>query len=74
MHYPRSAGLSDVNKTSKIEHYYTVGYAPHNGKSNPLSAINLKGRWLKECGFITGMPVTVTVDLGRIIIETQINL
>ncbi|WP_230856804.1 SymE family type I addiction module toxin [Pectobacterium parmentieri] len=46
----------------------------HNGKSNPPSAINLKGRLLKECGFITGMPVTVTVDLGRIIIETQINL
>ncbi|KMK85015.1 hypothetical protein KCQ_05741, partial [Pectobacterium atrosepticum ICMP 1526] len=25
-------------------------------------------------GFITGMPVTVTVERGRIIIETQINL
>ncbi|WP_232483934.1 SymE family type I addiction module toxin [Dickeya dianthicola] len=29
---------------------------------------------MEESGFITGMPVTVTVDLGRIIIETQINL
>nr|WP_317178425.1 SymE family type I addiction module toxin [Pectobacterium sp. HCp5_1] len=48
--------------------------APHNGKSNPPSAINLKGRWLEESGFITGMPVTVTVERGRIIIETQINL
>ncbi|MFW5407052.1 SymE family type I addiction module toxin [Pectobacterium brasiliense] len=38
------------------------------------SAINLKGRWLEESGFITGMPVTVTVERGRIIIETQINL
>ncbi|WP_374188685.1 SymE family type I addiction module toxin [Pectobacterium odoriferum] len=37
-------------------------------------AINLKGRWLEESGFITGMPVTVTVERGRIIIETQINL
>ncbi|WP_257982016.1 type I toxin-antitoxin system SymE family toxin [Pectobacterium aroidearum] len=27
-----------------------------------------------ESGFITGMPVTVTVERGRIIIETQINL
>ncbi|WP_338539511.1 SymE family type I addiction module toxin [Pectobacterium cacticida] len=31
-------------------------------------------RWLEESGFITGMPVTVTVERGRIIIETQINL
>ncbi|WP_235204981.1 SymE family type I addiction module toxin [Pectobacterium brasiliense] len=36
--------------------------------------MNLKDRWLEESGFITGMPVTVTVDRGRIIIETQINL
>ncbi|MEI7410015.1 SymE family type I addiction module toxin [Pectobacterium aroidearum] len=43
-------------------------------KSNPPSAINLKGRWFEESGFITGMPVTVTVERGRIIIETQINL
>ncbi|BES85883.1 hypothetical protein PEC302107_41140 [Pectobacterium araliae] len=46
----------------------------HNGKPNPPSAINLKGRWFEECGFITGIPVTVTVERGRIIIETQINL
>ncbi|MDE8757552.1 SymE family type I addiction module toxin [Pectobacterium polaris] len=38
---------------------------------NPL--LRLKGRWLEESGFITGMPVTVTVERGRIIIETQIN-
>ncbi|MFJ5481492.1 SymE family type I addiction module toxin [Pectobacterium carotovorum] len=37
-------------------------------------AINLKGRRLKELGFITGIPVTVTVERGRIIIETEINL
>ncbi|WP_225182582.1 SymE family type I addiction module toxin [Pectobacterium aroidearum] len=36
--------------------------------------MNLKGRWFEECGFITGMPVTVTVERGRIIIETQSNL
>ncbi|WP_353195025.1 SymE family type I addiction module toxin [Pectobacterium brasiliense] len=28
------------------------------------SAINLKGRWLEESDFITGMPVTVTVKRG----------
>ncbi|WP_414692233.1 SymE family type I addiction module toxin [Pectobacterium polaris] len=29
---------------------------------------------MEESGFINGMPVTVTVEHGRIIIETQINL
>nr|WP_310793623.1 SymE family type I addiction module toxin [Pectobacterium parmentieri] len=38
------------------------------------SAISLKGRWLEESGFITGMPITVTVERGRIVIETEINL
>ncbi|MDK9424232.1 SymE family type I addiction module toxin [Pectobacterium carotovorum] len=42
--------------------------------SDLCNVINLKGRWLEESGFITGMPVTVTVERGRIIIETQINL
>ncbi|WP_338326606.1 SymE family type I addiction module toxin [Pectobacterium versatile] len=36
--------------------------------------MNLKGRWLEESGFITGMSVTVTVERDRIIIETEINL
>ncbi|MEQ9770326.1 SymE family type I addiction module toxin [Pectobacterium jejuense] len=36
--------------------------------------MNLKGRWLEDSGFITGMPITVTVECGRIIIETEINL
>ncbi|WGL30249.1 SymE family type I addiction module toxin [Pectobacterium brasiliense] len=26
--------------------------------------MNLKGRWLEESDFITGMPVTVTVKRG----------
>ncbi|WP_235319722.1 SymE family type I addiction module toxin [Pectobacterium fontis] len=42
-----------------------------HGKPTPPSAINLKGRWLEESGFITRM--IVTVERGRIIIETQIN-
>ncbi|WP_419721136.1 SymE family type I addiction module toxin, partial [Pectobacterium versatile] len=27
-----------------------------------------------ESGFMTGMPITVTVERGRIVIETEINL
>ncbi|AYH12715.1 type I addiction module toxin, SymE family [Pectobacterium parmentieri] len=34
--------------------------------------MNLKGCWLEKSGFITGM--SVTVERGWIIIETQINL
>ncbi|WP_334584158.1 SymE family type I addiction module toxin [Pectobacterium cacticida] len=40
----------------------------------PPSAINLKDRWLEESGFMTGMLITVTVERGRIVIETEINL
>ncbi|MEI7172810.1 type I toxin-antitoxin system SymE family toxin [Pectobacterium parmentieri] len=29
---------------------------------------------MEECGSITGMPVTVMMERGRIIIETEINL
>ncbi|MDX5630937.1 MULTISPECIES: SymE family type I addiction module toxin [unclassified Brenneria] len=63
-----------VNKAAKTERYYIVGYAPQNGRPNPPSAINLKGRWLEESGFVTSMPITVTVERGRIVIETGINL
>ncbi|MBA0161471.1 type I toxin-antitoxin system SymE family toxin [Pectobacterium carotovorum subsp. carotovorum] len=44
------------------------------GISDLCYAINLKGRWLEESGFIIGIPAAITVKLGRIIIETQINL
>ncbi|MFP1892171.1 SymE family type I addiction module toxin [Lonsdalea quercina] len=47
---------------------------PAKRQAPPPSAINLKSRWLEECGFITRMPVTITVERGRIVIETQINL
>ncbi|WP_411570749.1 SymE family type I addiction module toxin [Pectobacterium cacticida] len=40
----------------------------------PTSAINLKDRWLEESGFMTGMPITITVEWGRLIIEMEINL
>ncbi|MBN3201052.1 type I toxin-antitoxin system SymE family toxin [Pectobacterium brasiliense] len=53
--------------------HYGTGSADPTHQSLP-SAINLKGRWLEECGFITGMPVTVTVERGEIIIEMKINL
>ncbi|MCG8711052.1 type I toxin-antitoxin system SymE family toxin [Brenneria sp. 4F2] len=62
-----------VNKADKTERYYTVEYAPQNGRPNPPSAINLKGRWFEESGFITGMPITATVERGILVIKTEIN-
>ncbi|WP_407321194.1 SymE family type I addiction module toxin [Dickeya ananatis] len=69
-----STSRNTVNTATKTARYYTVGYAPQNGKPNPPSAINLKGRRLEESGFMTGMPITVTVERGRIVIETEINV
>ncbi|MFP1923260.1 SymE family type I addiction module toxin [Lonsdalea quercina] len=44
----------------------------------PPSAINLKDHRLEASGFMTGMPITInitiTVERGRLIIETEINL
>ena len=45
-----------------------------NGKSNPPSAINLKGRRLEKSDYMNEMPITVTVERGRIVIETEINV
>ncbi|ATV44781.1 hypothetical protein CTV95_15620 [Pectobacterium brasiliense] len=44
----------------------------YSKKLHPLSVVILKGRLLKESGFITEVSITVTVDRGRI--ETEINL
>ncbi|MFP1910267.1 SymE family type I addiction module toxin [Lonsdalea quercina] len=60
-----------IDKTLKPERYYSVGYAPHNGRRNPPSAINLEGRWLEASGFITGQPVTVNIEHGRLIIQVE---
>ncbi|MDX5630816.1 MULTISPECIES: SymE family type I addiction module toxin [unclassified Brenneria] len=40
--------------------------------TEPLPAINLKGCCLGESGFITEIPVVVTVERVRIVIETDI--
>ncbi|MFP1837374.1 SymE family type I addiction module toxin [Lonsdalea quercina] len=37
----------------------------HSDAGPRIPPETLKGRWLEECGFITGMPVTVTVKKGK---------
>ncbi|WP_416054429.1 SymE family type I addiction module toxin [Pectobacterium polonicum] len=40
--------------------------------SDLCNTINLKGRWLEEPGFITGMPVTVTVERGGLLLRRRL--
>ncbi len=61
-----------ISQAKKTTRYYTVGYVPNGGRPNALPSLNLKGRWLHECGFFTGQPVTVTVKNGQLIIEPEI--
>jgi toxic protein SymE len=58
---------------AKVEtRFYTVGYVPNGGRPNALPALHLKGRWLHECGFVTGQPVTITVKNGELIIKAEL--
>jgi len=52
--------------------FYTVGYVPNGGRPNALPALHLKGRWLHECGFVTGQPVTITIKHGQLIINAEL--
>ncbi|WP_338136383.1 SymE family type I addiction module toxin [Pectobacterium polaris] len=45
---------------------HTAGYAPQNSRPNPPLATNLEGCLLEASGFMTGMPITVTVEWGVI--------
>ncbi len=54
---------------AKIEpRYFSLGYIPNGGGPNVLPALNLKGRWLYECGFVTGQPVTKPLKRSRILL------
>ncbi|MCE5380354.1 SymE family type I addiction module toxin, partial [Pectobacterium punjabense] len=33
----------------------------------------LSGKWLEDFGFNTGQPVIVTVERGRLVIETELR-
>ncbi|WP_174866827.1 SymE family type I addiction module toxin [Pectobacterium polaris] len=40
----------------------------YSAKFNLTSAISIKGRWLEKSGFMTGMPITVMIEWGRLVI------
>lgn len=46
-----------------------VGYRPNGGRPNPLPQLTIKGRWLKQWGFIKGQPVSIITEQGQLIIR-----
>ena len=46
-----------------------VGYRPNGGRANPLPQLTIKGRWLKQLGFIKGQPVSIIAEKGQLIIR-----
>ncbi len=54
--------------------YYTVGYAPNQGKPNPSPQLTIKGKWLEDLGFITGQPVIITTEQGCLVIRAELNV
>ncbi|ACX86279.1 Domain of unknown function DUF1813 HSP20-like protein [Pectobacterium parmentieri WPP163] len=45
---------------------------PPNGEKKPPSQ-QLSGKWLEDLGFNTGQPVIVTVERGKLVIETELR-
>ena len=42
----------------------------HGGRRNSVPMIRLRGKWLRQAGFIAGRDVTVIVELGRLVLQT----
>ncbi|WP_340618798.1 SymE family type I addiction module toxin [Xenorhabdus entomophaga] len=57
-----------VNKATKTERYYTVGYVPQNDRATAPPAIHLKGQWLKAAGFDKGCTLTVKIMDGCLVL------
>ncbi|MGL5386758.1 MAG: SymE family type I addiction module toxin [Serratia sp. (in: enterobacteria)] len=60
-----------VNKAPKTTSHYTLGYSPNRGIKKPAPQLLIKGYWLEELGFLTGQPVTVNIEQGRLIIQAE---
>ena len=56
------------------ERFYTVGYTPNGGFSNPRPQLTIKGRWLEQIGFYARLPVVIKVEQNKLIIELAIQI
>jgi toxic protein SymE len=52
---------------SKTQRHCIVGYRPNCGDTS-TPAVQLKGKWLREAGFETGVHVTVQISKGCIVL------
>ncbi|UYA58692.1 type I toxin-antitoxin system SymE family toxin [Pectobacterium colocasium] len=62
-----------ATEVKEPQRHYTVGYAPNGGKKPPSPQLKLSGKWLEDLGFNTGQPVIVTVERGKLVIETELR-
>ncbi|MEQ9943519.1 SymE family type I addiction module toxin [Pectobacterium aroidearum] len=62
-----------TTEVKKPRQHYTVGYVPNGGKKPPSPQLKLSGKRLEDLGFNTGQPVVVTVEHGRLVIETELR-
>jgi len=51
------------------ERFYTVGYTPNGGFSDPRPQLTIKGRWLEQIGFYVGCTVIIKVKQNKLIIK-----
>ena len=56
------------------ERFYTVGYTPNGGFSNPRPQLTIKGRWLEQIGFYAGQAVVIIVERNKLIIELAMQI
>ncbi|WP_387493120.1 SymE family type I addiction module toxin [Photorhabdus sp. RM96S] len=68
--------------SSKAQRRYKVGYISrcHADRNTGMTryysqhpSLHLKGNWLEEAGFATGLPVQVSVEHGQLIIRLVEN-
>ncbi|MEQ9867280.1 SymE family type I addiction module toxin [Pectobacterium aroidearum] len=62
-----------ATEVKEPQRHYTVGYAPNGGKKPPSPQPKLCGKWLEDLDFNTGQPVIVTVERGKLVIETELR-
>ncbi|WP_323635703.1 SymE family type I addiction module toxin [Pectobacterium polaris] len=51
----------------------TITRAANGGKKPPSPQLKLSGKWLEDLDFNTGQPVIVTVERGKLVIETELR-
>lgn len=56
------------------ERFYTMGYAPQSIKPNLRLKLAIKGQWLEQIGFYSGLSVIIKIKHGKLIIELAMQI